>query len=71
MSDYNGYTNWETWEVHNHLDSDMLAEWASGALETALESESDVENAREVAILAMASVIEEFVRDNAPDTDGL
>ena len=51
---YNGYTNWETWEVHNHLDSDMLAEWARAALETSLESESDAENAREVAVGAMA-----------------
>lgn len=68
---YNGYTNWETWEVHNHLDSDMLAEWARDALETAIEDEADAENAREVAIAAVAGCIEEFVNDNAPEPDGL
>lgn len=68
---YNGYTNWETWEVHNHLDSDMLAEWARDALETAIEDFSDVEGARGSAIDFMAGCIEEFVNDNAPETDGL
>lgn len=71
MSEYNGYTNWETWEVHNHLDSDMLAEWAHDALESAIEDYSDAENVRESAIDFMAGCIEEFVNDNAPDTDGL
>ena len=71
MSEYNGYTNWETWEVHNHLDSDMLAEWAQGALETAIEDEADAENAREVSIAAVAGCIEEFINDNAPETEGM
>lgn len=68
---YNGYTNWETWEAHNHLDSDMLAEWARDALEAAVKDEADAENAREVAIAAMAEDTAEFVNDNAPETDGL
>lgn len=71
MSEYNGYTNWETWEVHNHLDSDMLAEWARDALEAAIEDFSDAENVRESAIDFMAGCVEEFINDNAPETEGL
>lgn len=71
MSEYNGYINWETWEVHNHLDSDMLTEWAINALETAFESELDAENARAIAVSAMGEVVEEFTNDNAPETEGM
>ena len=80
---YNGYTNFETWLVALHLDNDQASqeEWqaeARACLETAredLESVSDVpfdeERVRSDAAYTLAKMMEEYIREERPDTQGM
>ena len=76
MSDYNGWTNYETWNVALWLDNDqgtyeMMREWAvevwGGVKDTMVVSYLTRE---ERAIRLLADLIQEWVEDNNPLKEG-
>src|SRR5438132_1586891 len=74
MSDtkYNGWTNYETWNVALWIDNEegsynFWREQAASAVEENTDSEGDVD--RDAAIGALASQLESEIKDNNPLAD--
>lgn len=65
--EYNGWTNYETWNLALWLDNGGEADYYHGrALEIMESNEGDVD----VSTRELAGEIESAARDNAPDLDG-
>ncbi len=78
MSEYNGWSNYETWNVALWLDNDagtqdMLREWAEEALEDAKEQDGPFSKAylshKERATRILADQIQEYINENNPLTE--
>jgi len=70
MTKYNGWNNYETWNVKLWLDNDegsyyMQREWAEGALESAEATEYLTK--KDVAIQTVSECVEEFIDSYRPD----
>lgn len=67
MSEYNGWSTYETWNLALWLDNGGEADYYHGrALEVMESNEGDVD----VSTRELADEIESAARDNAPDLDG-
>jgi len=71
--EYNGWTNYETWNCKLWLDNDAgLQDFQKKWLETAKNTPKvDVWTIEETVKFTLADLIKEFVVDNVPDIQGM
>lgn len=68
-SNYNGYTNYETWVVALHINNDSYTQdYFKDAVMTAL---SDNEGDKEESINCIINTIETWLEDNSPEVEGV
>lgn len=69
---YNGWTNYETWNVAQWFDNDSSEYWRERAQEFYNDAESDETFTRdERAALDLADAMEEEVNENTPTVTGM
>ena len=71
MSEYNGWSNYETWNVALWLDNDqgtqdMVREWAEEAWKDAEEAQPPYLTRERHATRTLADQIEEYIEENNP-----
>lgn len=72
--EYNGYTNYETWNVALHIDNDQMQQgyWLARAEELIGESEpGEVLTAEEEARYALSEELREQHEDGTPEVTGV
>jgi hypothetical protein len=73
MSDHNGWTNYETWNVALHIDNEQVSQayWREQARTAYLDAaDTDTFTKRENAAFVLLEILKEQFNDNAPELSG-